>query len=92
MNQNFKIDPVLLLLMGGITFFSMIVLFVEWKFNSDGQVFQVFSNLLSGFGGALLMRVKPRTPEEEKPGVTSTVEHTDKTIVSKSPLNVEESK
>lgn len=70
--NNHKIDHVLLLLMSGVLFFSLMVLLVEWRFNSDGQVFQVFSNLLSGFGGALLLRVKGGG-EDGKPGVTREV-------------------
>jgi hypothetical protein len=53
-----KIDPNLYLLTGLVIFFSFLLLWVEYVFHDDGQVFQVFSNLLSGVGGALLLAIK----------------------------------
>lgn len=61
-----RIDPVLLLLMFGLIFFTGILIFVEHFFPSDGQVFQVVSGVLTAFSGAFFMRVKPQTPQEEK--------------------------
>lgn len=67
-----KLDPVLVLLTGLIVFFSGMLLFIAFRLNSDGQTFQVVGNLLSGFAGALLMRVKTDTAPD--PGtVKSTV-------------------
>ena len=55
-----KLDPTLYLLVGLVAFFTVIVIYCEHIFPKDGQVFQVFAGMLTGFGGALLLRVKPR--------------------------------
>ncbi len=57
--QTEKIEPILLLLTGLIIFFACMLVFVEKFFASDGQVFQVISNILSGIAGAFIMRIKP---------------------------------
>jgi hypothetical protein len=59
-----QIDPVLWLLAALIVFSACLVIYCEHMFPMDGQVFQVMSSLVSGFAGALLMRVKPATPAE----------------------------
>ncbi len=40
--------------------FSVVLIFCEHYFPMDGQIFQVFSGLLTGISGAFLMRIKPR--------------------------------
>lgn len=65
-----EIDPVLKLLMFGVVFFTFVLIFVEWRFKDDGQIFQTFAGLLAGFGGALLLRVKPT---DKKPEIPPTV-------------------
>ena len=66
-----KIEPVLYLLTFLVLVFTCSLFASEHFFPNDGQIFQVVSNLLSGFGGALLMRVKPaaKTPDDP-PGTT----------------------
>lgn len=49
-----KLDPILKLLLGGIVFFTGVIIYTQKYFPNDGQTFQVFSNLLAGFAGAFL--------------------------------------
>lgn len=53
------LDSVLLLLMCGIVFFTLMLIFVEWLWKDQADLFQVVSNVLSAFVGAFLLRVKP---------------------------------
>jgi hypothetical protein len=64
-----RLEPVELLLMGGIVFFTICLFISERFFPSDGQIFQVVSGLLTGFGGAFLMRVKPKGDKADVPMV-----------------------
>ena len=48
------LDPILKLLLGGIVFFTAVIIYTQKYFPNDGQTFQVFSNLLAGFAGAFL--------------------------------------
>ena len=71
-----KLDPILKLLLGGIVFFTAVIIYTQKYFPNDGQTFQVFSNLLAGFAGAFLgfatkslgietqppLGAKPKTP------------------------------
>lgn len=49
-----SLDPILKLLLGGIVFFTGVIIYTQRYFPNDGQTFQVFSNLLAGFAGAFL--------------------------------------
>lgn len=70
MKTDGKIDSTLLFL-GTAVFFFVICLFVsEAFFYKDSQLFQVISSLLSGFGGALLAKVKTGPSD---PTTTTTV-------------------
>lgn len=60
MRQDTKVEPVVLLLSLLLLVFSGILIFCEFRFPMDGQVFQVFSGLLTSIAGAFLMRIKPR--------------------------------
>ena len=53
------VEPIIKLLAVLLVFFSLLVIFCDWRFQNDGQVFQVFSNIMSGIAGAILVRVKP---------------------------------
>lgn len=60
------VDPILYLLLIA-TFASLgLLIFVEFKFPSDGQVFQLIAGLVTGFSAAFFLRVKPATKEEDK--------------------------
>lgn len=63
-----KLEPVVLLLLIGIIFFTGMILVCEKWYPMDGQLFQVMASLLSGFSGAFFMRIKPRgqTPDDPK--------------------------
>ena len=60
MKDQETVDPVLKMLCGMVVFFTMVLFVAEKYFGNDAQIFQVVAGLLTGFGGALLMRVKPR--------------------------------
>ncbi len=60
-----KIEPIVLLLVFLVIFFSVVLVGVAVFLSSDGQTFQIIAGLVTGFSGALLMRVKPRTSESE---------------------------
>lgn len=51
------VEPIIKLLSVGIAFFAVCLFLSEVFFKDDSQLFQVFAQLLSGFGGAFLMRV-----------------------------------
>lgn len=63
--RDLKIDGALLILAGGIGIFSGLVLFCALRLKEDGQTFQVFSNILSGFVGALLLKIKGTDTKSE---------------------------
>jgi len=77
MNHDNKVDPILWMLFAGMVMFSAVLVFIEYAFKEDGQLFQVFSNLLAAFSGAFFMRVKPKEPPQ--PG--DIVEHP-KTVIT----------
>lgn len=77
-----KLDPVLRLLTSLVIAFALLLFVSEHFFPMDGQIFQVMSNLLSGFGGALLMRVKPSKTNTEDDASIPTI--TDSTMIKKS--------
>jgi hypothetical protein len=60
MKSEPKVEWIILLLFIAIVFFTLAVFMAEVFFQSDGQLFQLLANILSGFVGALMMRVKPR--------------------------------
>lgn len=59
-----KVEPIVLLPFGAMVFFTGCLFAAEKWFNSDGQIFQVISGLLTGIAGAFLMRVKPSNAEK----------------------------
>ena len=63
------VDGVTLLLFGGMMFFTLVLLLCEKFYPNDGQVFQVFAGLLSGFAGAFFLRVKPPEANPPKPAL-----------------------
>jgi len=81
--SNPKVEPVVFLLAALMLIFSLIVIFCEKVFPNDGQVFQVFSNLLAGISGAFLMRIKPRGADPDTPPskTTTTIDKDAGTLV-----------
>ncbi len=59
------VDPVLILLLLGILTFTCLLIFVNYLWREDGQMFQVISGITTGFAGAFFARMKP---ESEKKG------------------------
>lgn len=72
MLQN-KIDRTLFLLFFGMVFFVFVLIFVEYFFKDDGQMFQVISGLVTGFAGAFFGRMKPQG-EADKTGVHAQID------------------
>lgn len=68
-----RMDPAVYLLAFMVVFFTAILIYVEFVFKSDGQIFQVICGMLTGFGGALLLRLKPQGEREPAAGTTTTV-------------------
>lgn len=66
-DRNAHIDWVLVILLGGMFFFTGIILFTEWKYPMDGQLYQTFAQLLAGFSGAFFGRITPRSNRVEPP-------------------------
>lgn len=70
-----SLEPVLVLLVVMVVFFTGCAFAAEHFFGSDEGFFQVISGLLTGFSGALLMRVKPPAKVDDihppPPGGTS---------------------
>lgn len=80
-----KIEPVLVLLSVLVLVFTGCLFASEHWFPMDGQIFQVISGLLTGFGGALLMRVKPASKPEDAADHLSTTTITSSTTESTTP-------
>jgi len=68
-SKSEPIEPIMLLLFGGMVFFTAVLIAVEVWFKSDGQVFQVVAGLLTGFSGAFFGRLKPAASPTETPAV-----------------------
>lgn len=62
-----RVEPIVLLLVGLVLFFTLVLIGIAVFLSSDGQTFQVIANLVAGFSGALLMRVKPRGSPQDPP-------------------------
>lgn len=58
--ENNRLDAVVILLTGLVMFFSGVLIWIAVYLKSDGQTFQIIASLVTGFSGALLMRIKPR--------------------------------
>lgn len=84
--QDNKIEPIVLLLCMLVVFFTGVLVAVAKLMSSDGQTFQIIAGLVTGFSGALLMRVKPRGTNPEDPeGSTVTTRSTLSRVVEPAP-------
>ncbi len=76
------VEPIVYLLSLMMLAFAAIIIFCEFRFPMDGQIFQLFSGLLTGIAGAFLMRIKPKasaSPDDDTDkDVTTTVTSTPK--------------
>lgn len=68
------IEGIVMLLFAGMIFFTGVLIFVEYRFESDPQVFQVVASLVAGFSGAFFGILKnkqapapPQVPPETPP-------------------------
>lgn len=60
---NPRVEPIVKLLCLMMLATSIIIIFCEFFFPMDGQIFTVFAGLLGNISGALIMRIKPRGTE-----------------------------
>jgi hypothetical protein len=58
--MNWREDKAVFVLGFFTFFFSLITLLVVWLRPTDGQTYQTFVSLLSGFVGALLLHLNPQ--------------------------------
>jgi hypothetical protein len=63
-----KLEPVLVLLVACMIFFTGILFASEIWFNNDSQLFQVVAGILTGITGAFLGRIKPIQGSSGKDG------------------------
>lgn len=61
------IDAITWLLAWLLVFFTVVLVLCDYLFKSEGHVFQVFSGMITGIGGALLVRVKPARDDAGTP-------------------------
>lgn len=55
-----EVGGTVLILLLGMIFFTCVLIFVEYRFQQDAQVFQVISNIVSGFAGAFFAMMTSR--------------------------------
>jgi hypothetical protein len=63
----FLSDPTLVLLLASTFIFTGMMIFVAFRLPDHVPLFTVLQGLTTGFGGAVLGRVKPQTKEQENP-------------------------
>jgi len=83
-----SVDRTFLVLLAATFLFAALMVFVEWKFHDDGQIFQVMSGLATGAFGAALLRIKaPSKDDHPVPGetVTTTLKTETQTIEEPKP-------
>ena len=71
--MNWREDKAVFVLGFFAFFFSLITLLIVWARPNDGQTYQTFVSLLSGFAGALLLHLNP---SKVAPAGTTTVTDT----------------
>jgi len=87
MKQDWRIDPIVLLLFFGIFATLGLMVFVDFKFKEDGQTFQVISSLVGALTGAFLLRIKPQAKEDPSPGTTEIKRTTTATVEVTPPVD-----
>jgi membrane-bound ClpP family serine protease len=65
------IDPIILLLTYLLIFFSLLAFIAEIFFRTDSVFFALFSGIVTTILGALMLRIRPRDPSDNKPDPTS---------------------
>ncbi len=80
-----RVEPIIWLLFGAVVFFAVMLIAVSKLSPNDGQTFQVISSLLTGFAGALFMRIKP-ADQKPKVGTVGDVQHGDVNITTETPI------
>ena len=73
--MDWKTDKATLILCGAVVFFTMVTLLVVYTRPEDTQFYQLFSTTLSGFSGALLLKLTGKDTGSDmhpQPPVTQT--------------------
>jgi hypothetical protein len=73
---NWREDKAILTLGFFTVFFACITLGVVWLRPDDGQTYQTFVSLLSGFVGAILLHLNPQKVPPQGSTTTTTTEQT----------------
>ena len=72
--QDWRIEPILLLMFGGLVFFTVALMYVAHLFPGNDKLFIAISAVLSGFASAFFVRVNPHSmsqqDKDEKPSET----------------------
>lgn len=64
--MNWHEDKTLLILCGSVVFFTFVTMTVVYTRPTDTQFYQLFSTTLSGFAGALLLKLTGKDGEPPK--------------------------
>lgn len=67
-----KLEPVLRLLAALVVFFTVCLFLATRFFPQNATLFNAIYGMANGFGGAMLLRVKPQSKEEEAAGLAQT--------------------
>lgn len=65
------VDGNTILLFVGVVWFTMVLVFVEYRFQQDAQIFQVVAGLVTGFSGAFLGLMKAKIDGKTPPNPPS---------------------
>ena len=61
MSQDWRVEPILLLLFAGILFFSVLLIVITVFVPNSERLFEVFSSIVAAFVGAFFLRVNPKS-------------------------------
>ncbi len=69
--NKWGIPPIVMLLFVGIFISTAVLIFVEYAFKDDGQVFQVIGALVVGFSSSFFTKLKSGETTPPPPGSTT---------------------
>ena len=64
--QDWRVDPILIYLAILVMFFTGILLWCEFAYKDDGAIYQTFSGVLGALVGALLLRINPKSLNQQE--------------------------
>ena len=78
--QDWRVEPILLLLFVGIVLYSVGLVIVSWLLPNNGTLFTVLSGVATSFTGAFFLRVNPKSQAQQdadtKPPIAALTETT----------------